>query len=92
MFLTLKFDETLDFPKPGETQLRLDLLDASPLRQFFSVTLTRLEEGTTDKLLTLHIPSGEFLKEGGQTAKQKELFKVLGLAVAAAMPQKEQVS
>ena len=88
MNLTLKFDESPQFPAPGETQLRLDLLDASPLRSFYHITLIRLADGTTDQIKTLEVRSGEFLKEGSQTSKQRELFKVIGAAVAASMPEK----
>ena len=93
MFLTLKFDKTLDFlPRPGETQLRLDLLAASPLRSFFHVTLTRLKDGTTDQVQTREIRSGEFLKDGSRSSKQRELFGVIGAAVAASMPAKEEAN
>jgi hypothetical protein len=90
MFLTIRFDETLDFPKPGETQLRLDLLDASPLRSFFLVTLIRLKDGTTDQAQTKEMRSGEFLKEGSKASKQRELFSLLGAAVAASTPEKKE--
>jgi hypothetical protein len=89
MFLTLRFDETLDFPKPGETQLRLDLLDASPLRSFFNITLIRLKEGTTDQVQTRELRSGDFLKTDSKAAQQRELFNVFGAALIAAKPEEK---
>lgn len=91
MLLTLKFEKSLDFlPHPGETQLCLDLLDASPLRQFYTITLIRLKEGSKDEIQSRDIRSGEFLKDGSLASKQRELFNVFGAALIAAMPQKEE--
>jgi hypothetical protein len=89
MNLTLKFDESPQMPAPGETQLRLDLLDASPLRSFYHITLVRLSDGANDQIQTMEVRSGEFLKDGSKASKQRELLSVIGAAVVASLPAKE---
>ena len=89
MNLTISFNKADAFPAPGEVHISVDILNISPLRSFFHVSLTRLKDGTTDEVQLSEIRSGQFLTDE-TSAQQRELLKVLGAAVAVSMPAKEE--